>query len=208
MHARSVTVNALTSTASLPPRELTLGFQPVIERRTVGPAACLVQLVGESRNFRCGDCRGGRCVGAAPRPLNANGWRGLGFFCYAWHPSPLTSCSWSLARADTNVLGQSVSDVFVGSPAPRDRALPRRPRRIPRELRPGVRLDAWRCVSAYYSSCNRRAVAGLRAQGSRLRAQGSRLNGHGSRLTDRWSLRRGLCYRQGFVNAGCWDIEH
>src|SRR3954463_16342966 len=95
MHARSVTVNALITIASLPACELALGFQPVIERRTVGPTACLVQLVGESRNLRCGDRRGGRCVGAASRPFDANGWCGLGFFGYAWHPSPLTSCSWS-----------------------------------------------------------------------------------------------------------------
>jgi hypothetical protein len=78
----------------LAPGELALGFQPVIERRTVGATACLVQLVGESRDLRVGDCRGGGCVSAAPRPFDASGWCGLRFFCYAWHSSPLTSCSW------------------------------------------------------------------------------------------------------------------
>ena len=140
--------------------ELSLGFQPIVERRSAVSSARLVDLVGKPRDFLLGDLDWRwyrRIVAGATRPLDANGRCFLRVLWCSWHSSPLTSFPGPPSSPTRMFLGEVDSDVFVCS-------------RTRRRIGPSVsraRISAGntsarapRCVtwmSSYYFTCNRRA---------------------------------------------------
>jgi hypothetical protein len=107
--------------------ELSLGFQPVVERRSAVSSARLVDLVGKPRNFLLGDL-GWRwrwlMVADSTRPLGAKGGALLGVLWCSWHSSPLTSFLVPVFT-DTNVLGEVDFRRFCRfTHATQDRTLP------------------------------------------------------------------------------------